>query len=55
MRFETASPLVFFVAAVGTIIAQIDRLESEQVFGYSSGDGMEQPQRPVEGHRTHAF
>ncbi|MFT5201256.1 MAG: O-antigen ligase [Candidatus Aldehydirespiratoraceae bacterium] len=53
--FETASPLVFFVAAVGTIVAQIDRVESEQVFVYPSIDGMEQPQRLVEGHRTDAL
>jgi len=53
--FETASPLVFFVLAVGAIIAQIDRLESEQMFAYDAADGMEQPQRPVEGPRTDAF
>jgi len=52
--FETASPLVFFVLAVGAIIAQIDRLESEQVFAYHATDGMEQPQRPLEGPRTDA-
>jgi hypothetical protein len=53
--FESASPLVFFVAAVGTIVAQIDRVESEQVFVYPSIDGMEQPQRLVEGHRMDAL
>jgi O-antigen ligase len=53
--FETASPLVFYVVAVGTIAAQIDRLGSEQVFVYPSGDGMEQSERPVEGPRTHTF
>ena len=53
--FETVSPLVFFVAAVGTIVAQIDRLESEQVFAYAPPDGMEQPQRPLEGPRAHAL
>lgn len=53
--FETASPLVFFVAAVGTVVAQIDRLESEHVFAYPVLDGMEQPQRPLEGPRANAF
>ncbi len=53
--FETASPLVFFVLSVGTIVAQIDRLESEQMFAYGPGDGMEQPPRPLEGPRARTF
>ncbi len=53
--FETASPLVFFVASVGTVVAQIDRLESEQTFAYPLRDGMEQPQRPLEGPRANAL
>ncbi|MEQ8840482.1 MAG: O-antigen ligase family protein [Acidimicrobiales bacterium] len=53
--FETASPLVFYVLAVGAIVAQIDRLENEHVFAYGHGDGMEQPRRPVEGPRADAL
>lgn len=53
--FETASPLVFFVVSVGTVIAQIDRLESEHMFAYALSDGMEQPRRPLEGPRANAL
>ena len=53
--FETSSPLVFFVAAVGVIAAQIDRFENEQMFAYPAPGGMEQPERPVEGPRTHTL
>lgn len=50
--FETASPLVFYVLAVGAIVAQIDRLESEHMFAYPRPDGVEQPGSPVERPRT---
>lgn len=49
---ESASPLAFYVLSIGAIVAQIDRLESEHLFEYDPGDGMEQPRDSLVRPRT---
>lgn len=51
--FESVPPLVFFVCAVGVVVGQLDRLDSEHTFAYGGGHGMEQPAGSVARHRAH--